>query len=159
MIEAQPFTTGTQSILIERVFPAAIDRVFAAWTTADLLNLWFGPEGFRVTESQINLAVGGDYKITIESPEGQTITHYGTYVAIDAPSQLSFTWILDNQDCVGSRDQCTNTLVSIELEALTEATTKVSLLHEQLPDQEACNGHSFGWRSSFESLAILLAQE
>lgn len=34
-----------ETLLLEREFNAPIERVFAAWTQAEVLAQWFGPEG------------------------------------------------------------------------------------------------------------------
>ena len=146
-----------ESILIERIFQAPIDRVYAAWTNAQMLAQWFGPEGFVVVDVEADCQVGGEYRITIQSPDGQVIQHFGQYVEVNRPNSLAFTWILDNQECRGSADQQCTTLVTIQLAAIGTAT-RVSLKHEKLPDQIALDGHHYGWTSSLLALEAFLAK-
>jgi len=142
-------------LVIKRLFAAPIEQVFDAWTKAEVLAEWFGPEGFSVSHFETNLSVGGRYEIDILSPEGKAIKHFGTYLEISRPNKLAFTWMLEDQDCRGSEGQCAETLVSIELKCI-EQQTEITLSHEQLPNQAAYDGHEFGWNSSFESLEIYL---
>jgi len=145
-------------LVLKRLFSAPIDQVFDAWTKAEVLAGWFGPESFIVSHAATNLSVGGTYEIDILSPEGNAIKHFGSYVEISRPYKLVFTWMLEDQACKGSEDQRAETLVSIEFKRV-EQTTEITLTHEQLPNQAAYDGHEFGWNSSFDSLATYLLSE
>ena len=149
-IETQP------ALSLTRQFDAPIDQVFDAWTNPEVIARWFGPEGFKVVNKHIELHVGGKYQIDILSPNDEVIKHFGEYVEITPPIKLVFTWKLENQACEGSKGQSANTLVSISFFSHGEET-ELHLVHEQLPDKAAYDGHSFGWNSSFDSLSQLLS--
>lgn len=136
---------------IRREFSAPIQTVFDAWTKTDVLAKWFGPQGFIVLDAQADLSVGGQYEISIQSPDNNIIKHYGEYVEIKVPNILIFTWILKDQTCTGSEGQHATTLVSLLFEE-TNKGTLLSLTHEKLPDQAAYDGHQFGWQSSLDAL-------
>ncbi|MFT5115389.1 MAG: hypothetical protein ACI8P9_004740 [Parasphingorhabdus sp.] len=85
-----------ESLLLERVFEAPIQRVFDAWTRPEMLAAWFGPEGFKVLSADCDLSIGGSYDITILSPDNLQIRHFGEYVDIASPHRLVFTWILQD---------------------------------------------------------------
>ena len=140
---------------LQRVFNVSIERAFEAWTKAEVLASWFGPVGFTVTTAKIDLRKGGEYLIVIQSPEGMAIKHFGEYVEVTPPKRLVFTWILENQACRGSKNQCAETLVSIDFKRVGEST-EIQLTHEQLPSKEAHDGHEFGWRSTFDSFEYFL---
>lgn len=144
-----------QTLEICREFSAPIHAVFEAWTQAEVLAKWFGPVGFKVLHTQIDLSVGGKYEIIIQSPDNNTIEHFGEYVEINEPNSLIFTWELKNQNCAGSEGQNISTLVTIQLEQTTNGTL-LTLTHEKLPDQAAFAGHQFGWQSSLEALHLHL---
>ncbi len=143
--------TYLEKLEVIRTFKAPIERVFDAWTNEQVLAQWFGPEGFHVSDSKINLAEGKKYYIELLSPEGNRIKHYGTYVKIVKPYQLVFTWILENQQCKGSEDQYSDTLVTIDFTEQGDHTS-IKLVHEKLPNEQALDGHQFGWNSSLDSL-------
>ena len=129
--------------------------MFDAWTHAEIIAQWFGPEGFIVSSSSLDLTVGGRYLVEIISPDDNVIKHFGEYVEINRPNSLIFTWMLDDQQCQGSRSQLADTLVTISLRRL-ENGTELTLTHEKLPSQSAFDGHQFGWNSSFNSLEQFL---
>lgn len=140
------------TITLERTFNASIDRVFAAWTNATFLSQWFGPSGFTVSGTEVDLREGGKYRIFMQSPEGNSVEHGGEYVNIDVPVLLVFTWVLAGQECVGCEGQNTVTLVTINFLAIDQFSTHVTLVHEKLPDAVAYDGHLFGWTSSLDEL-------
>ena len=148
------FSTRT-TLTLHRVFNAPIATVFEAWTKAEILASWFGPAGFTVTASKIDLRRGGEYLIALRSPEGMTIKHFGEYVEVTPPERLVFTWHLENQACNGSKDQCAETLVSIDFKRVG-VSTEIRLTHEHLPSKAAYDGHEFGWRSTFDGFENFL---
>ncbi|MBV1915654.1 MAG: SRPBCC domain-containing protein [Pseudomonadales bacterium] len=145
----------TDVLVLKRIFAAPVDRVFDAWTKAEVLAKWFGPEEFSVNRSEVQLYVGGSYDIEICSPDGKQIRHFGDYLEINKPHYLVFTWMLADQDCKGSEGLVSETIVSLEFKAI-ENTTELTLTHEQLPNKEAYHGHQFGWSSSLNSLTSYL---
>lgn len=142
-------------LVLKRVFSAPVERVFDAWTKPEVLAKWFGPEGFSVNSSEVQLYVGGSYDIEICSPDGKHIRHFGKYLDISKPHKLVFTWMLVDQACKGSEGLVAETIVSIEFNRI-EQTTELTLTHEKLPSREAYDGHKFGWTSSLNSLTSYL---
>ena len=138
-----------QKLKVTRLLKAPRDKVFAAWTDAEAVKKWFCPVGFTVRASKIDLRVGGDYRITMISPKGETVEHFGTYREILPPERLVFSWILDDQDCGGSQGSRKETLVTVEFRDNGE-TTELVLTHKGFPTKESCEGHQFGWNSCLD---------
>ena len=61
--------TGT-SLRVSRIIKAAPETVFLAWTEPDQMNQWSAPEGMSIA-AEVDLEVGGGYRIRMTSPEGQ----------------------------------------------------------------------------------------
>lgn len=55
---------------IERVFDAPVAKVWAAWTEADKIKQWWGPEGYSAPEVQIDFREGGKYLYCMRGPAG-----------------------------------------------------------------------------------------
>ena len=53
--------------------------MFAAWTTPELLRQWWGPTGVRCIAAEIDLRVGGTYRIGNEIPDGSVIWISGEF--------------------------------------------------------------------------------
>ncbi len=147
--------TFSETLELERIFDAPIDKVFDAWTQPEILSKWFGPESFSVKDLSIDLRANGHYSITIETPDEKKICHFGQYLKIDRPNTLIFTWELENQECQGSHAQKATTIVELNFFNQNNSTL-LKLRHEKLPDETALNGHRYGWESSLDCLSALL---
>ncbi|MBO9588725.1 SRPBCC domain-containing protein [Devosia sp.] len=76
----------------ERVFDAFVDPVLARrWQAAWLKRS--GQNG-RLTQSQIDPRVGGSFLLADERESGEA-RHWGTFLALDRPTKISFSWIVD----------------------------------------------------------------
>ena len=59
-----------QTLKLARVFPAPRERVFRAWTEPAELMRWWGPVGFTTPSAEVDLRVGGKYRIAMRRPDG-----------------------------------------------------------------------------------------
>ncbi|MDT4942557.1 MAG: hypothetical protein QOJ34_2646 [Pseudonocardiales bacterium] len=81
------------SFSIERTYPAAPDRVFAAWTTLDAKKQWFGNEaGIEpVGEQTLDFRVGGQEHFTAKA-EGRVYDFDATYCDIVENERIVWTY-------------------------------------------------------------------
>ena len=83
--------TPIKQLLIERTLKAAPERVFDAFTDPDQLKQWWWPNGFTCPKAEVDLRVGGSYRLAMEWPdfipvEAQFSSHMGgEYYEIDRP--------------------------------------------------------------------------
>ncbi len=66
-------------ILITREFDAPRHLVYKAWTTPELVKLWWHANRGEVTIAEIDLRVGGTWRYVGESPEAQGVAFHGEY--------------------------------------------------------------------------------
>ena len=66
---------GADTIRFERVYDAALEDVWALWTTKDGLEAWFGPEGMRMEVSALDLRVGGAFEHVMTAVGGEQIAY------------------------------------------------------------------------------------
>lgn len=93
--EAEP--AGPAELTLARRLKAAPDKVFAAWTNPTLLVRWFGPAAApqdRV-RADMDVRVGGRYRIRFDGADGQPRQVGGVYREIDPPRRLVFSWAWD----------------------------------------------------------------
>jgi uncharacterized protein YndB with AHSA1/START domain len=141
-----------EMVEIQRRFPVGRDALFHAWTDAEALRAWFGPEGVTTRRAEVDLRVGGKFHVEMVTPDGSVIVHNGLYEEIVSPKKLVFTWLLQDQACEGSAGEHVETRVTIRFGIVDEETTDLYLLHEGLPSQKARDGHAFGWNGCFDCL-------
>jgi uncharacterized protein YndB with AHSA1/START domain/uncharacterized glyoxalase superfamily protein PhnB len=145
-------TAGNFSLSLDRTFSAPRERVFRAWTNPDSLQKWFNPNpSYSTPRAEVDLRVGGRYKITMRSAEGNESTVSGSYREIKTPEKLVFTWSWEGEDSE-------ETLVTITFSEI-RGKTVVNLSHAGFPDQETCEKHQWGWEGCLENFKNTLESE
>ena len=144
-------TTMTDtSLRLSRTIRADLATVFEAWTEPEHLNQWSAPEGMAI-EAEVDLKVGGRYRIRMKSPDGETFNAVGEYLEIDRPNRLVYTWGWEE---TGNNHY--ETRVTVEFLDHSGAT-EVVLTHELFPDAELAGKHNEGWTSCLTRLEGLFA--
>ncbi|HEY3801870.1 MAG TPA: SRPBCC domain-containing protein [Kofleriaceae bacterium] len=85
--------TDRPVILIERWFDAPRHLVWKATTTPDLVKRWYMPACVEMLSCEIDLRVGGAWRIGIRSPEFGATAMYGEFRTIEAPERMVRTYI------------------------------------------------------------------
>jgi uncharacterized protein YndB with AHSA1/START domain len=139
--------TGQASLTLTRHIKAPPQRVFAAWTQPEALKVWFGPsDDYELVVSEVDLRVGGAYRLVLKSPADKGETHgvSGVYRTIEPNKVLAFTWAW----------QSTPERVSLVTVTFAEKDggTWLTLTHEQLWDDEVKARHEHGWTGSMDRL-------
>ena len=143
------------SLQVVKRFAAPSERVWEACTAPALLIQWFGPAPFRDCVVESDLRVGGRFFFRMTGEPG-TFAAEGVYREIDPPRRLVLTWTWVE----GPPDQPPDgntSLVSFDIDADGEGT-RLTLSHQDLPDQAQADEHEQGWNESLEKLAHLLEE-
>jgi uncharacterized protein YndB with AHSA1/START domain len=82
--------SGTNELVITRVFNAPRELVFKAWTEPERLAHWWGPRGFKWVSATIDLRPGGVFHYCLQAPNGQEMWGKFVYREIHAPETLAF---------------------------------------------------------------------
>lgn len=149
-------TPSACEIVIKRRFTAPRELMFAAWTEPRHVKQWWGPRGFTVPHCEIDLCVGGAFRIDMRGPDGAIFPTTGTYREITAPQRLVYTEIFG---CLGQPD--TSSLVTVTFSERAGVTTVT--LHTLFDSQADRDAHirigvEQGWTECFEHLADYLAK-
>ena len=144
-------TPGTEITLnLRRVFKAEREKVFRAWTDPEELKKWWGPEGYATPSAEVDLRVGGKYRLGMRKlPHGEIIYLSGIYREVRPPERLVYTWRWEAQPEHGE------TLVTVEFREVGDST-EVVLTHERFPTEKARDDHNRGWSGCLDRLAKLL---
>ena len=140
-------TPPREAIVVERTLPAAPEEVFAAWGDADSLRAWMCPGELTSAEAALDFRVGGRYRIVMHGAERDYVQH-GEYLEIDPPKRLVMTWISEFMP-----EDKRPTRVSVSFEPEGAASTRLRLVHDELPPGDAYDGHVQGWADIVEKLA------
>ena len=80
-------------VRIERTFAASAEEVFDAWTSPEVMRRWFHCEPDWATPvAEVDLRVGGDVRIVMQTPDGTRAEAWGEYTLIERPYRLAMTW-------------------------------------------------------------------
>src|SRR3979409_1250589 len=89
-------------LALERSYPVGPEKVWRAWTDPEAIKRWWGPVGSaRASLAQLDVRVGGRFRIVFGGPQGNDHEVQGVYKEIVPPSsttegKLGFTWTWPN---------------------------------------------------------------
>ena len=136
-------------VQVRRRVKAGAEQIFELWTKPDLMVRWMSPyPGAVDCTASCDLRPGGAFSLVMSSAESRREVS-GTYVEVDRPHKLVFTW-------VGPLTNNVNTLVTVELIPQCDETDLV-LTHERLPTPAIREGHTRGWGNILDHLAEAVA--
>jgi uncharacterized protein YndB with AHSA1/START domain len=147
---AQPAlaTAAKPSLTIRRRLPASPARCFRAWTDPKELSQWFGPPSVESVVAECDARVGGRYRLTMRSPQGESGVS-GVFREVVADRKLVFTWSWRDAPEKES-------LVTVEF-APDGAATALTVTHEQFADTDSRDRHNQGWTGALDKLAAFVA--
>jgi len=138
------------SLAIVRDFRSSPEKVWEAWTSGAALGRWMAPsKEFTIPTVEVDLRVGGRYRIVMRSPDGELHDVSGVYRSIEPYRRLEFTWAWKSTP---ERES----LVAIELRP-TRDGTQLTLTHAQFADEAARDRHREGWAGCLDQLGNFLA--
>jgi len=137
-----------------RMIAAPRARVWAALTDPAELAAWWGPHGFTSPRVELDLRVGGGYRIVWHhEAKGDEMGLSGTYREIEAPRRLVNTELFD-QDWTGGETLCT--VMLDETDGRTDMTFTVLYASEAARDGALQTGMMDGMEASYQRLDQLV---
>ena len=82
-------------VLVTRTFEAPIQLVFDVFTKTEHVRHTIAPYGEEVKECSFDPRVGGSYRYTFVTDEGQEMTFHGTFLEVQPPTRIVDTWQYD----------------------------------------------------------------
>ena len=148
------------TLRLTRLFHVPRERLFAAWTDPEALMRWFSPSGdYSTPSAEVDLRVGGRYRIQMKAADGSLYTVTGLYRDVRPPERLVFTWAWEGSRCGGrGLTEFYDTLVTLEFQTVPGGT-ELTLLHERFPTAEERDRHRTGWTGCLDRLAQVLGEQ
>lgn len=146
-----PADTAT-GLVLRWTYDAPRERLFEAWTTPQILKEFFAPGDAKVEDVQIDLRVGGSYRIAIRNPDGELWCVRGVYRELSRPERIVCTWSWEEDDPSLERETLL-TLAFFEKGSQTELV----LTHELFRDSEQRDNHEAGWTKILAVLPRVVA--
>src|SRR4051812_47286441 len=76
------------TLRIERLIDAAPQAVFDAWTSAEAMQFWYRQTPEYEVKAELDVRVGGRYRIEFGTAREAKYVETGEYVEIDPPHRL-----------------------------------------------------------------------
>lgn len=134
----------TVNLIVRRTIRAPAERLFAAWTNPAQLMKWWGPRSVTCPQAEVDLRVGGRYRIANRFPDGRTVWIAGAFEQIAPPHRLVYTWAIEPGS--GSPER-----VTIRFEP-RDGATEVIVLHERIGTAVRRDEHAQGWEGCLDGL-------
>lgn len=92
-----------RDLVVTRIIDAPREKVFKAWTDADLLKQWFAPLPYTTPHAELDVRVGGSNLIVMRGPDGNEFPNRGVYLEIVENERIVVTdaytkaWVLSEK--------------------------------------------------------------
>ena len=139
------------ALYMKRVLPAPRPLVFKACSDPDELAKWWGPRGFTAPSVEVDLRVGGSYRIAMQPPDGDLFYLSGEFREVDAPAHLAYTFRWEDPD---PDDQ--ETVVTLTLGDLGDSTELV-FTQRAFATEGRRALHEQGWTDGLDRLQELMS--
>jgi uncharacterized protein YndB with AHSA1/START domain/DNA-binding transcriptional ArsR family regulator len=83
-------SAADRELVVRHTIDAPRDVVFEAYTTAEHLDRWFGPNGFTATTHAFEFSPGGVWAFTMDGPNGIQYPNWIQWLEITPPERLVF---------------------------------------------------------------------
>jgi uncharacterized protein YndB with AHSA1/START domain len=133
------------SLALSRHYPVAPEKVWRAWTDPEALKRWWGPGSDSTSLAQLDVRVGGRFRIIFGGAQGRDHEVTGIYKEVVPNRKLVFTWTWPRT--TPERES----VVTIVFKA-SGSGTELDFLHEQLFDESVREGHKRGWTEALDKL-------
>lgn len=144
---------STNSVSLHRVLKASPEKVYRAFTEANALASWLPPYGFVCTVHEMNVKVGGTFRMSFHNfSTGNGHSFGGNYLEIKPNEFLKYTDTFDNPNLPGEM------ITSVELKKVMVGT-EIKILQQNIPSVIPAEMCYLGWQESLEKLAKLVEPE
>ena len=137
---------------LKKRFDAPREKVFGAWTQPEILKRWWCPAGWEAAEIEVDLRVGGAFRIGMRRRSGGLPVYVtGSFLTVHSPETLVYTWKWEN-----AFENMPQTRVTVVFRDLG-TTTEVVLTHDGLLEIPFCLQVRSGWIEAWSRLVDALA--
>jgi len=120
---------STRELTITRVFDAPRELVFKAWTDPELVEQWWGPDGFTNTIHEMDVRPGGVWRFVMHGPDGVDYPNRIVYDEVVRPERIVYTHLsgprFQSTATFEDQDGKTKLTVRMRFESIEEFNTAV----------------------------------
>ena len=148
-------------VRLQRTIPAPPERVYRAWLEPELLRRWLAPGGLEVTRVEVDVRVGGHYRIWHGSAGGGVGGFECELLELVPGRRLVFRWGFVGPERLAG--PVYDSLLTVTLDEAPGGATALTLVHERLDDLDAAlpdvaDSVGPGWEIVLGKLAGILEE-
>lgn len=91
MTTTQTPPADDRDLVLTRIIDVPREKLFRAWTEADVLKQWFAPKPFTTPFAELDVRPGGSNLITMRDPDGNDYPNAGVYLEVVPNEKLVVT--------------------------------------------------------------------
>ncbi len=147
-----------RELVLIRLIDAPREKVYRAFTDADLLKQWFAPLPWTITEAELDVRPGGTNRFVMRSPEGELYPNQGVYLEVVPNEKLVMTDAYTEAWKPSEKPFMTAILTFEDEGGKTRYTARAR--HWSAADRETHEKMGFheGWGQCADQLAALVAR-
>lgn len=84
-------TSEGRDLVLTRLIDAPREKLYRAWTDAELLKQWFAPLPYTTPHAELDVRPGGASLVVMRGPDGNDIPCSGVYLEVVPNRRLVFT--------------------------------------------------------------------
>ena len=84
-------TPAANNLVLERTLQAPRMAIWRCWTEPALMEQWFCPKPWRVSDVKLDLRAGGASSMVMRGPDGEAFPNNGVYLEVTPGKRLVFT--------------------------------------------------------------------
>jgi len=83
------------TLVMVRSFDAPVEDVYRLWTDSALVGRWWGIKGSTIPRCELDVRVGGKWRIDMQAPNGKIYPNAGEYLEVVPNERLVYTDVPD----------------------------------------------------------------
>ncbi len=144
---------SNNSVSLHRVLKTSPEKLYRAFTEATAIASWLPPYGFLCTVHEMNVQVGGSFKMSFHNfSTGNGHSFGGKYIELKPNEFLKYTDKFDDPNLPGEM------ITSVWLRKVIGGT-ELKILQEGIPSVIPVEMCYLGWQDSLDKLTKLVEPE
>jgi len=141
------------TVTLHRVLKASPEKVYRAFIEESALASWIPPYGFTCTIQEMNVALGGSFRMSFHNfSTGNGHSFGGTYLEIIPNELLKYSDRFDDPNLPGEL------ITTVRLQKVSVGT-EIKIVQEGIPEAIPVEMCYLGWQESLEKLTKLVEPE
>ena len=142
-----------REICFTRVFDWPRELIFEARTNPEHLRHWWGCADSQIIACEVDLRVGGSWRIVLRMPDGIDHIFKGTYREIEPPARLVYAECYDMEFC--GRPEWLSTITFEDQGGRTKLTDRLLHKTREARDGHLQSGMETGMENAFSRLSAV----